>query len=202
MTTSYWRCNRSAWSHMFSSTPPVRATAIAARSARVALGLASPATGYKATPAGAMLAAGATIPISYPRATRIGARLSKCVSTPPASPEPIGPTGGATIKMRQECKLSYKPNPPPRASWLDWGGPLRTNPVLYNSKVGTEAALQLAVERLARVRRRNRQNHRRPGRRRGRRADLPAGRAGMCCWKACRAWARPRCCAPWRARCT
>src|ERR1039457_868877 len=117
MTMSYCRCSLNALSHIFSSTPPVRAPVTHPRSAAVALPLASPATWYSVTPAtGTTLPAGATRPTPYPRPTGMGARLSGWVSPPPAPPEPMGPTGGATIRMRQGRKLSYKPNPPPGAS--------------------------------------------------------------------------------------
>src|ERR1039458_5972743 len=68
MTISYCRCSLNALSHIFSSTPPVRATVTACRSARVALGLTSPATWYSVTPAtGTTLPAGATRPTPDPR---------------------------------------------------------------------------------------------------------------------------------------
>src|ERR1022692_2473717 len=50
MTMSYCRCSLNALSHIFSSTPPVRATVTASRSARVALGLPPPAAWYSVTP--------------------------------------------------------------------------------------------------------------------------------------------------------
>src|SRR5579871_1958564 len=58
----------------------------------------------------------------------------------------MGPTGGATNRRRCGGKLSYRPISPPCASVV---GRAR---LLYNNKVGTEAALRIAVERLAGVR--------------------------------------------------
>jgi MoxR-like ATPase len=62
----------------------------------------------------------------------------------------MGPTGGATIRMRQERKFSF---PIRDRSLTHLAIQIRyPHPVLYNNNVGTEAALEVAVGRLARVR--------------------------------------------------